>query len=140
VHDCRKLADQDQERGTLPPRLTKASIDAKLNRIETVTRQFVSRIKAVQAPNTAEGRAAKRKIDQSPLIPGAQGDIGSAKAVEFTIATARNSTAAFEDALGGWPDFQTLQPTAQSLLTFLQSGGGSLASAFKTEPSCKQLG
>ena len=126
----------------LPPQagITKASIDAKLNRFEAATRQFVSRIKAVPAPNTSEGRAAKRKIDQSPLIPGAQGEIASAKAVESTVAAARNSTGAFEAALGGWPDFQTLKPTALSTLTFLQSGTGSLASAFKTEPPCKQLG
>jgi hypothetical protein len=119
---------------------TKASIDARMNRFEAVTRQFVSRIKAVPAPDTSEARAAKRKIDQSPLIPGAQGVIGSAKTVESTIATARNSTAVFNAAVGGWPDFQTLRPTGQSLLMFLQSGGGSLASAFKTQPACKQLG
>jgi hypothetical protein len=123
-----------------PAGITKASIDAGLNRFETATRQFVSRIKAVPAPRTADGRAAKRKIDQSPLILGAQGEVGSAKAVESTVAAARNSTGAFEAALEEWPDFPTLKPTVQSTLTFLQSGGGSLASAFKTEQPCKQLG
>lgn len=125
----------------LPPLagIAKASIDAKLNRFDGDTSQFVSRIKAVRPPNTSEGRAAKRKIDQSPLIPGAQGEISSAKIVESTVASARNRAAAVEAALGGWPDFQTLKPTAQSLLTYLQSGGGSLASAFKTERPCKRL-
>lgn len=125
----------------LPPLagITKASIDAKLNRFETATRQFVSHIKAVPAPITAEGRAAKRKIDQSPLIPGAQGAIASAQTVESTVAAARSMTEVF-GALGGWPDFRKLKATAQSLLTFLQSGGGSLASAFKSERACKLLG
>jgi hypothetical protein len=126
---------------TLPPlaEITKASIIAKLNHFEKATRRFVSQIKAVPAPNTAEGRAAKRKIDQSPLIPSAQTEIDSAELVASTVASAGSPTDVL-DALFELPNFRTLKTTAQSTLTYLRTGGGPLASAFKSEPACKRLG
>lgn len=121
-----------------PAGITKASIEAKLNHFETATMRFVSHIKAIPAPNTSEGRMAKRKIDQSPLIPGAQGEIATAKTISSTVAAATNTVEVF-GALGALPEFRDMKTTAQSMLTFLQSGGGSLASAFKSERSCKRL-
>lgn len=41
--------------------------------------------------------------------------------------------------VSGLPDYRTLQATAHSTVAYLQSGGGSLASAFKSEPACGQL-
>jgi hypothetical protein len=38
------------------------------------------------------------------------------------------------------PQFQTLQGTAQSTVKTIKSPGGSLASAFKSERACEQLG
>lgn len=125
---------------TLPPLggITKASIAAKLKHFDTNTRQFVSHIKALPAPNTSEGRAAKSKIDQSPLISGAQGEIASARAVASILAN--GSMTQVIGSLAALPDFQTLKTTAQSTRTYLEMGGGSLASTFKSEPACKQLG
>src|SRR5690349_21407070 len=44
--------------------ITKASLDAKLSQFATATRNLVSQIKAVSAPNTSEGQNAKKQIDQ----------------------------------------------------------------------------
>jgi hypothetical protein len=127
---------------SIPPlggiRKEKALIDAKLNYFQTASRQFVSQIKAVPAPNTSEGRAAKTKIDQ--LVTAAQAESASAKTVASTFnasPTYSQLGSAFSALL---PGLQSLGPTAQSTLTSLQSTGGSLASAFKSEPTCKQLG
>jgi hypothetical protein len=116
--------------------ITKASIDAKLNHFETATKQFVSRIKAIPAPNTSEGRAAKKEIDRQ-LIPSAQGESNSAKTVASTIV-ANGSMTQVVAALAALPDYQTLKATTQQTLTL--SAGGSLASAFKSERACKHLG
>ena len=116
--------------------ITKASIDAKLNHFETATKRFVSQIKAVPAPNSSEGRAAKREID-GQLITSAQGESSSAKTVASTIG-AKGSMTQLAGALAALPDFQTLKATAQQTLTL--SASGSLASAFKSEQACKHLG
>jgi hypothetical protein len=125
---------------TLPPvvEITKASIIAKLNHFEKATRRFDSQIKAVPAPSTAEGRAAKRKIDQSPLISGAQSEIDSAESVASMVASGGSLAEVF-GALSALPNFQSLKTTAQSTLKYLQSGGGSLASAFRAEQACKKV-
>ena len=44
--------------------ITKASIDATLSQFETATKTLVSEIKAVPPPNTSEGHAARKQIDQ----------------------------------------------------------------------------
>jgi hypothetical protein len=116
--------------------ITKASIGAKLNHFETATKQFVSQIKAIPAPNTSEGRATKKEIDRQ-LIPSAQGESTSAKTVASTIA-ANGSMTQVVAALAALPDYQTLKATTQQTLTL--SAGGSLASAFKSERACKHLG
>lgn len=116
--------------------ITKASIGAKLNHFETATKQFVSRIKAVRAPNTSEGRAAKKDIDRQ-LITSAQGESNSAKTVVSTILANANNVTQVVEALAALPDYQTLKATTEQTLTL--SARGSLASAFKSEPSCKQL-
>lgn len=121
-----------------PSGITKTWMDTTLNHFETATRRFVSQIKAVPAPNTSEGRAAKKEIDQQ-LVPRAQGEIASAQTVASTLAANGSKTQVAEE-LAALPDFQTLKATAQSTLTSLQSTGGSLASAFKSEQSCKQVG
>jgi hypothetical protein len=116
--------------------ITKASIDAKLNHFETATQQFVSQLKAISAPNTSEGRAAKTEIDRQ-LITSAQGESNSTKTVASTIV-ANGSTTQVVAALAALPDYQTLKATTQQTLTL--SAGGSLASAFKSERTCKHLG
>lgn len=117
--------------------ITKASIDAKLNHFETATKKFVSRIKAVPAPNTAEERAAKKDIDRQ-LITSAQAESNSAKTVASTIVANANNVTQVVAALSALPDYRALKATTQQTLTL--SAQGSLASAFKSEPSCKQLG
>jgi hypothetical protein len=116
--------------------ITKASIDAKLNRFERATKQFVSQIKAIPAPNTSDGRAAKREIDRQ-VIPSAQAESKSAKTVASTIV-ANGSMTGMVGALAALPDYRTLRAKTRQTLTL--SAGGSLASSFKSEQACKHLG
>lgn len=123
---------------TAPPvgGITKASIEAKLHRFETATNHFVSQLGAVPAPNTSEGRAAKREID-GQLIPSARGESTAAKTVVSTIDAGGGMTQ-LAAALATLPDYRTLKAKTQQTLTL--GASGSLASAFKSEPACKRLG
>jgi hypothetical protein len=90
LHGHRGLAQGDQERRHRPflSGITKASIVTKLNHFETATKQLVSQIKAVPAPNTSWGREAReaREVDRE-LITGAQAQSDYAEKVTSTIAT-----------------------------------------------------
>lgn len=118
--------------------ITKASLQQKLTQFETATKTLVSQIKAVPRPNTSEGQTAKKQIDQL----AAQVQTTSA-AVKSTAATlpANATLAQIVPALSKLaPQFQMLTNTARSTIKTIQSAGGSLGSAFKSERSCKQLG
>jgi hypothetical protein len=118
--------------------ITKASINAKLSQFETATKTMVSQIKAVPPPNTSEGQAAKKQIDQ--LASQIQKTSAAVKSTASTLpanATVGQVVSALSRLA---PQFQTLQSTAKSTVKSIESAGGSLASAFKSEKACRKLG
>jgi len=118
--------------------ITKASLDAKLSQFETATRKLVSQIKGAPAPNTSEGQAAKKQIDQ--LAKQVQTTSTAVKSSVLQLP-ANASLPQMVTALSKLvPQFQTLQSSAQSTLESIQGARGSLADAFKSEKACKQLG
>jgi nitrate/nitrite-specific signal transduction histidine kinase len=118
--------------------ITKASIDAKLSQFQTATKTMISQIKAVPPPNTSEGQTAKKQIDQ--LASQVQTTSAAVQSAASKLP-AHASVSQIVSALSGLvPQFQTLKSSAQSTVKTIQSAGGSLASAFKSERACKQLG
>jgi len=118
--------------------ITKASVDAKLSQFETATRKLISQVKAVPPPNTSEGQTAKKQIDQlATQVQATSAAVKSAAAKLPANATVAQIVSELSKLL---PQFQTLKSTAQSTVNTIQSAGGSLASAFKSESACKQLG
>jgi hypothetical protein len=118
--------------------ITKTSIDAKLSQFETATKTLISQIKAVPVPNTSEGQAAKRQIDQ--LVSQVQTTSAAVKSAASKLpahATVSQIVSALSKLV---PQFQTLKSSAQSTVKSIESAGGSLASAFKSERACRQLG
>jgi hypothetical protein len=118
--------------------ITKASLDAKLSQFESATKKLTSQIKAVPPPNTSEGQTAKKQIDQlASQVQTTSAAVKSATSKLPANATVAQMVSALSTLV---PQFQTLQSTAQSTVKAIQSAGGSLASAFKSERACKQLG
>jgi hypothetical protein len=118
--------------------ITKASIDAKLSQFETATKTMISQIKAAPAPNTSEGQAAKKQIDQ--LASEVQATSAAVKSAASRLP-AHATVAQIASALSSLvPQFQTLKSSAQSTVKSIENAGGSLASAFKSEKACQQLG
>lgn len=118
--------------------LTKASLQKKLTQFETATKQLISQIKAVPPPNTSQGQTAKKQIDQ--LAAQVQSTSTAVKSAASKLP-ANASVAQIVSSLSKLvPQFQTLKSTAHSTVKTIQSAGGSLASAFKNEGACKQLG
>ena len=118
--------------------ITKASIDAKLSQFETATKTLVSEIKAVPPPNTSEGQAARKQIDQlASQVQTTSAAVKSASSKLPANATLAQTLSALSKLV---PQFQTLQSTAQSTVKTIKSAGGSLGSAFKSERACEQLG
>jgi hypothetical protein len=118
--------------------VTKSSLDAKLSQFETATKTLISQIKAVPPPNTSEGQTAKKQINQlASQIQTTSAAVKSAASKLPANATVTQMVSALATLV---PQFQTLQSTAQSTVTAVQSASGSLASAFKSERACKQLG
>ena len=118
--------------------ITKASLDAKLSQFESATKKLTSQIKAVPPPNTSEGQTAKKQIDQlASQVQTTSTAVKSATSKLPATATVAQMVSALSTLV---PQFQTLQSTAQSTVKAIQSAGGSLAFAFKSERACKQLG
>ncbi|HEX6931023.1 MAG TPA: hypothetical protein VF162_02685 [Streptosporangiaceae bacterium] len=118
--------------------ITKASLQQKLTQFQAATKTLISQIKAVPPPNTSEGQSAKKQIDQ--LATQVQTTSAAVKSAAATLP-ANATLAQIVQALSKLaPQFQTLQSTAQSTVKAIQSAGGSLADAFKSERSCKKLG
>jgi len=117
--------------------ISKTSLQSKLGQAQMATNNLATDIKAVPAPNTDEGNAAKQQLDQLT------GDI------KTTVNSARSSLAQLQDnaslatitaALGALaPQVQSLVNEANSAISTLKDAGGSLADAFKRTDSCKNL-
>jgi hypothetical protein len=118
--------------------ISKASLEAKLTQFETATKNLVSQIKAVPPPNTSEGQAAKKQVDQlASQVETTTSAVKSTAAqipANATVAQAASALATLA------PRLKTLSTTAQSTLKALQGAGGSLASAFESASACKNLG
>jgi hypothetical protein len=118
--------------------INKASIDAKLSQFETATKTLISQIKAVPAPNTSEGQTAKKEI--SKLAAQVQATSTAVKSAASKLP-ANPTLAQIVSSLSKLvPEFQTLKSSAQSTVKSIESAGGSLSSAFKSEKACRQLG
>jgi nitrate/nitrite-specific signal transduction histidine kinase len=118
--------------------VTKASVDAKLSQFETATKNLVTQIKAVPAPNTSEGQSAKKQIDQ--LTTQVQTTSTAVKSAASKLPANASVTQIVTALSQLVPQFESLKSAAQSTVKTIQSAGGSLADAFKSERACKQLG
>ena len=138
---CSAVAAWEQQVKTIATTFTgpisKTTLDAKIAQVKTETKKLVSQIKAVPAPNTSDGKAAKQQLDQlstqvNTTITSAQSAVSQipANASALEVASALVPLA---------PQVQSLATSAQTTLKSLQSAKGSLASAFKSTSSCKNL-
>jgi hypothetical protein len=126
---------RDLPRSDRPDPTSRRNLDDNARASPRLTLQ--GELKAVPAPNTSEGRTAKKGIDRQ-LITSAQGESNSAQTVASTIVANAGNMTQVVAALAALPDYQTLKATTQQTLTL--SATGSLASAFKSEQDCKHLG
>jgi hypothetical protein len=117
--------------------ITKSSIDAKLNQFETATKNLVTQIKAVPAPNTSEGQSAKKQIDT--LAAQLQSTSAGVKSAASKLPANPTVAQIVSELSKLVPQFQALKNSANSTVKTIKSAGGSLASAFKSEKACKQL-
>jgi ABC-type glycerol-3-phosphate transport system substrate-binding protein len=118
--------------------INQASITAAVNQFQTATNTMISQVKAVPPPNTSEGQAAKKQINQ--LASTVKTTSAAVKSAASQLP-ANASVSQIISALSGLvPQFTTLINSAQSTAKTIQSAGGSLADAFKSERACKQLG
>ena len=117
---------------------TKASLNGKLTQFETATNTLISQVKALPPPDTSEGQAAKKQITQ--LAAQVQATSAAVKSAASTLG-ANPSLVQIVSALSKLvPQFQKLQSTTQSTVQTIQSAGGSLASAFKSERGLQAIG
>jgi len=123
---------------TFSATISKASLQTKITQVEAATKTLATQIKAVPPPNTSDGQAAKKQVDQ--LSTEVASTVSSAKSSVSQIP-ADASVATVAAALAPLaPQVKSLASTAQSTLKSLQTAGGSLADAFKSTKSCKNLG
>jgi hypothetical protein len=118
--------------------ISKASLDAKLAQFETATKNLVSQIKAIPPPNTSQGQAAKKQIDQlASQVETTTSAVKSTAAQIPANATAKQAVSALATLA---PQLETLVSSAKSTVNGVESAGGSLASAFESSRACKNLG
>jgi hypothetical protein len=105
--------------------LLTVAVAASVTQAEAATKTLVAQMKAVQPPDTSQGQAAMRQVDQ--LTTDIDNTVNAAKTA-LTQARANASAAAISATVA------TLAPQVQSFAS------GSLASALKSTDSCKSLG
>jgi hypothetical protein len=115
-----------------------ASLQKKLTQFETATKTLVAEIKSVPAPNTSDGQAAKKQIDQ--LAGQVESTTAAVKSAAATLPANPTVTEVASALSALAPQFKTLQTAARSTVSALQTAKGSLASAFRSERVCKNLG
>lgn len=118
--------------------ISKATLQSKITQVQAATKTLTTQIKAVPAPNSSEGQAAKQQLDQ--LSTDITTTIGSAKSTVAELqgnASVATITAAVATLA---PQVKDLATEATSAISTLKSAGGSLGSAFKNTSSCKSLG
>ena len=117
--------------------ISKASLQKKVDQAQSATTKLVSEIKAVPAPDTDEGKAAKQQLDQltddvTTVVDAAKSGLAQLQD-NASVATVAAAVAALA------PQVQSLVGEARSAIGKLKDAGGSLSSAFKNTDSCKSL-
>lgn len=118
--------------------ISKASLQSKIAQADTATKTLATQVKAVPPPNTSDGQAAKKQVDQ--LSSQVTSTVGSAQSAVASIPDNASITTVAAALVPLAPRVKSLVSTAQTTVTSLQGAKGSLASAFKSADSCKSLG
>ena len=118
--------------------VSKASLQTAVTQAETATKTFATQVAAVPSPDTSEGQAAKQQVDQ--LSSSLTSTVDSAKSTAAQIPSNASAGTVATALAGLAPQVKSLATTAQTTLASLQDAGGSLASAFKENSSCQNLG
>ena len=118
--------------------VSQASLQAKVTQAEDATKTLVTQIKAVPAPNSSQGQAAKQQLDQ--LTTDINNTIAAAQTAITQIQATPSAAATRAVVATLAPQVQSLASETNSAISSLKGAGGSLASAFKSTDSCKSLG
>lgn len=117
--------------------ISKSSLQKKLTQFQTATKNLVSEIKAVPAPNTSDGKDAKKKVNG--LVTQVQSTTAAAQSALAGLP-ANASLAQIVSALSALaPQLTALTTGAQSTVSSLQQAGSSLSKAFESTSACKKL-
>jgi hypothetical protein len=139
---CTAVATWQQQIKTIVTTFTapisKASLQGKITQAETATKTLATQIKAVPPPNTTDGQAAKKQVDQ--LATELTTTVDSAKSALAQLPADASATSVAAALVPLAPQVKSLATTAESTVKSLQNAGGSLADAFKSTKSCKNLG
>ena len=117
--------------------ISKSSLQKKLAQFRTATKKLASEIKAVPAPNTSEGKDAKKKVNG--LVTQVQSTSAAAQSALAGLP-ANASLAQIVSALSALaPQLSALTTGAQSTVSSLQQAGTSLSKAFESTSACQKL-
>jgi phage shock protein A len=117
--------------------LSKEGLQSKLAQIQSATASLRTQVKAVPAPSTSDGTAAKQQINKlSTELATTLDSVKSAIAQIPSNASALDIASALAPLA---PQVTSLASTADSTVKAVQSAGGSLSDAFKSTDSCKSL-
>jgi hypothetical protein len=117
--------------------LSKASLESTITQVQSETKTLVTQIKAVPPPNTSDGQAAKKQVDQ--LATEVTTTVNSAKSAVAQIPSDASATTVAAALAPLAPQVASLASTAKSTVTTVENAGGALSDAFKSTDSCKSL-
>ena len=117
--------------------ISRASLQSKVTQVESATKSLVQKIKAVPPPNTTDGQAAKKQLDQ--LSTELSTTAASAKSVVTGLQANASAGTVAAAVLTLAPQVKNLASSAQSTISTLKSHKGNVSSAFKSAESCKSL-
>lgn len=117
---------------------SKAALESKITQVRSATKQLVTEIKAVPAPNTSQGQAAKQQLDQ--LSTDISTTIDAANSAISGIPSDASAATISATLVALAPQVQSLATETKSAISSLKTAAGSLASAFKDTSSCQNLG
>jgi hypothetical protein len=118
--------------------VTPAAIQTSITQAQAATKTLVSQVKAVEPPDSSEGKAAKQQLDQ--LTTDIDNTINAAQPALVQLQ-ANPSVAGISATIAALaPQIQNLANETKSAIDTLKSAGGSLGNAFKSTESCKNLG
>ena len=118
--------------------LSKASLQTKMTQVQSATKTLVTQIKAVPPPNTSDGQAAKKQVDQ--LSTEVTTTVNSAKSAVAQIPSDASAATIASTLAPLAPQVKSLASTAESTVKTVEDAGGSLSDAFKSSDACKNLG